>query len=818
MKYSYNWLKELSGTKKTAQQIVDALTMHSFEVEGIEKFGSDFEGVVVGKILEIKKHPNADKLQLTKVLIKEEKALSGGGKVLDIVCGAQNISVGDKVPVALVGTKLPNGIEIKEAEIRGEKSVGMLCAMDELGLGEDHSGILLLPKNTKIGTAFAKTLGEKDEILEIKVLPDRGHDALSHVGMAREIAALEGKKMEYVYDELKIAKKKTKKIKIKIENKELCPRYLGAVMENVKIQDSPSWLKQRLEACGIRPINNVVDATNFVMLELGQPLHAFDFEKVMVKSAVGNQQSAQIIIRNAKEKEKISLLDGSKKELSKKDIVIADNKKPIALAGIMGGDDSGISEKTAAIILEAANFEAVSIRKTRTRLNMLSDAAMRFEKELDPNLAEKALVRVIEILEHIADAKLEGVLDVYPKKAKAWNVKLNLQFVNKLLGEKISVMECKKILSLLGIGFLVKGNMLIAKIPTFRIDLKTQEDLIEEIGRLYGYEKIKAVAPVVSIKAATQNEKRIFERALKSILVGQAFSEVYNYSFYGASDAENAKLDSIKHLELESPLNQDQTLLRVSLVPNLLKNIHENLKNYRSFNIFEIGRIFLPNTEILPQEKTMVVGAIVLENKGDLQEKKDKRQGSSFYEAKGYVDSILSQLAVTGHYYDEFKPTAFESPSGLWHHARSAEIKIIGSEKTVGFLGEINPAVLSSFDINTRVAIFEFDLEMLMNVSAGEREYRQIRKFPIVMRDLSMLANEKVRVDDILQIIQQVGKELVLDVELFDVIDFVDSSTSFAFHISLGAEGRTLTGKEIEDVINMLITELEKTLGVKVRK
>ncbi|NTW27333.1 MAG: phenylalanine--tRNA ligase subunit beta [Candidatus Moranbacteria bacterium] len=801
MKYSYNWLKELSDTTKTATEVAQLITTHSFEVESVEKIGSDFEGVVVGKILELAKHPNADKLQLTKIEV-------GDGKILDIVCGAHNISVGDHVPVATIGTILPGNFQIKESEIRGEKSCGMLCAEDELGLGTSHEGILLLDKKTKIGTPLSEIMNNNDEILDIKVLPDRAHDAVSHVAMAREIVALENGEMDYDYDGLILPSKKAKNLKIEIENKELCPRYIGAVLGNVKVGDSPDWMKVRLEACGIKAINNVVDATNYVMLELGQPLHAFDAD------VIGNE----IIVRMGKKDEELVLLDGSSVKLTADDIIIANKEKALALAGIMGGKESGISTETKTIVVEAANFVALSIRKTRSRLNLFTDASGRFEKQLDPNLTEKALVRVIEILEHTAGATFEGSVDVYADKVKPWTIKLDLAYVDKLLGVSVPPKTSKTILESLGLKVQLKKDAIIAEIPTFRIDLKSQEDLIEEIGRLHGYDKVENIAPSVSVTAAKQNESRVFERALKNILTGQGFSEVYNYSFYGQRDANLCQLGSVKHLELEMPMNPEQSLLRISLIPNILKNIKENLKNYSKFSIFEIGKVYWPNGDVLPEEKTMLVGAMVVEKKSAKEEKMDKRHESGFFQAKAVVDNVLLQLGITDHYYDTFDGVPIETPLSLWHQSRSAEIKIIGSEKSIGFMGEINPFVLEQFDIRTRVVVFEFDGEKLSEVSQNEREFTPIRKHPVVTRDISLIAQRDVRIDEILMIIQQAGGDIVLDTDLFDAIDFADDSSSFAFHIILGADERTLTGKEIDSAINSITTELESKLNVKMRK
>ena len=804
MKYSYNWLKEISGTKRGFQEVVEDLTMKSFEVENLEKIGGNLDGVVVGEILEIKRHPNADKLQLAKVDIGKEK--------LEVVCGAPNIQIGQKVPVALLGTKLPNGMVMKEVEIRGVKSCGMLCAEDELGLGINHSGILILNEKSKIGASFSKEMNLEDYTFEIKVLPDRAHDAQSYVGVAREIAVLENRKIDYDFEGLNLPNKKTEKVSVEIENKKLCPRYIGAVMENIEIKESPLWMKTRLLASGIRPINNVVDATNYIMLELGQPLHAFDLEKI-------SNGKAKIIVRTAKKGEKIILLDESLNELTEDDLVIANEKEVLAIAGIMGGYHSGINEKTKTIVLESANFNATSIRKTKTRFNIKTDASDRFEKDIDPNLSEKAMVRLIEIIEHIAGGKLEGTFDVYPQKVSAWKIKLDPECVIRLLGEKITSQKMVDILKLLGIEISKNGKIIEAKIPTFRIDLKTQEDLIEEIGRVYGYEKIKPEAPIVPISPAPANEKIFFTRALKNIIVTQGFSEMYNYSFYSEHDAELARLESIKHLELENPMNPDQTFLRISLVPNILKNIKENLKNHKELHIFEIGNVYKPNDKnVLPEEKEMLVGAIVLEKKSEKEEKQDKRNITGFYETKGHVDEMLSRLGITDHYYDNFNEKSSGTPLILWHKGRSAEIKIESSQIPVGFVGEISPIVLTNFGINTRVVMFEFDVETLRNISAAEREFLPIRKHPIVMRDISMVVGKSVQVDDILKTIQEAGGSLVLDVDLFDIFDFVDNTSSFAFHIILGADSRTLTGKEIDDVMNSIITKLEKELGVKVRK
>ena len=791
--------------------------MRAFEAEEIKKTGKDLDKVVVGEIVKIKKHPNADKLQVVKVDIKNKK--------LNIVCGACNIAIGQKVPVALAGAKLPGGLEIKKAEIRGVKSYGMLCAEDELGLGSDHSGILILDEKLKTGMNLAEALKLDDAVIDLDILSNRGHDALSHIGIAREIRALENRNCEWprmgkqinANGRMRIdANANGNLIDVDIEDEKLCPRYIGAVIKNIKIKESPSWIKSRLITCGISPVNNVVDAANYVMLELGQPLHCFDFGKIKTMEIQSPKSKVpSIFIRNAKKGEKIKLLDESVAELDANDLVIADSEKALAIAGIMGGLDSGVNPKTKNIFLEAANFNPMSIRKTRMRLGIKTESSDRFERELDPNLAEKGMARLIEIISETAGGKLESVKDIYPKKVLPWKIKLDLAYLNRLLGEDISPKIVKKILENLELRVTSHESRVEAEIPTFRIDLKTQEDLIEEIGRIYGYEKIKPRPPLAPVKPAKANDQKMFEREVKNILAGGGFSEVCNYSFYGVKDAGLAGLGAVKHLELENPMNPNQALMRISLIPNLLKNIRDNLRNYKEFNIFEVGRVYWPNSEVLPEERTMLAGAVVANSS-----KKGENSGAeSFYLAKGYIDHLLSRLGVRGQYYDDFNSSPLETFRTLWHESRSAEIKIEGREKAAGYLGEINPFVSAQFGIRQRVAMFEFDMGELKKISETEREYAPISKYPTIARDISMIVDKGVKISDVLTSIQASGGNLVLDVDLFDIFENEKEGVkSLAFRIVFGLTDRTLESQEADELMEKIIADLEKNLKVKVRK
>ena len=814
MKYSYDWLKELSETKLSLEKLAEMLTMRSLEVEKLEETGEELESIVVGEILEIKKHPNADKLQLVKVLTSPQPSPSKGEGVLDVVCGAKNIEVGNKVPVALVGAKLPNGLEIQEAEIRGEKSFGMLCALDELGLGDDHSGIIILDSKAKIGDSAEKYLKEANsdtKTLEIKVLPDRAHDAMSHVGLAREIVVLENRKLDYDFKGLKLPNKKSKKLSVKIDDKKLCFRYIGAVMEGVEVKDSPQWMKDRLKACGINSINNIVDATNYVMLELGQPLHAFDFDKISDeipnnKSQIPNKSQnpkskIQIIVRRARKNEEIELLDDTKLKLSENDLLITDGGNPLALAGIMGGKNSGINENTRTIVLEAASFNSANIRRSRIRLGVRTESSDRFEKNLDPNLTEKAMVRLIEILEHTANGQVEGISDIYPNKIKSWKVKLDLDYVNNLLGEKVPRKNVLKILNLLEIKTSGRGDIITAEIPTFRVDLRTQEDLIEEVGRVWGYDKIEN-QPILVRQAvddfSPETEKILtFTRNLKNFLVNIGFDEVYNYSFYSEKDLLSCKLEKSAHLELA--------------------------KHFENFKIFEIGKVYSCYSELgsrsgsrntcLPVGKEFGMTGVKENRALSMAQVLEKdRSSQTFYELKGGVENLLSKLRLLEDVtFEIFK----KQESGVYNSPRLAEILI--KEEKIGIIGEINQSVLNNYKISKKVVIAEFDLDKLLKVSQNKIIYNYLQKFPTITRDVSILVKNETKAAEIKKLIEKIGGKLVLNVEMFDVF-FKDKQTSLAYHIEFGDSERTLENKEVDEVMAKIINGLEKDLKLEVRK
>jgi phenylalanyl-tRNA synthetase beta chain len=650
-----------------------------------------------------------------------------------------------------------------------------------------------------------KTEGKETQMV-FDILANRGHDALSHIGMAREICAIEGRKFANGDPISKMEIQSPKRcLNVNIEDSKLCRRYIGVVLENVEVKPSPKWIQDRLLVSGVKPINNVVDVTNYVMLENGQPLHAFDAGKIGGKGGSTSNWRLNLQVHRAKKNEKIKLLDEKEYILNENDIVIADPEKAIALAGVMGGFDSAINDKTTSIILESANFNPTMIRKTRTRLNLGTESSYRFEREIDPNLAEIAMARAIELLQKYGGNNVKMVVyaDIYPKKIKPWNVRLDENYVKNLLGENIPSAKMKNILENLGIDVKMQKNILNCEIPTRRLDLKTQEDLIEEIARIYGYENIPAKPPVVELTSPSINKQRIFEDKLRDAMIALGFSEMMNYSFYSADDIEKCNLKMEAHFEVANPMNPDQQYMRWSLAPNILKNVALNLKNFSDVKIFEIGNKFCLEKS-KAKEATVLVGAMTYKSAKE----------NLFFELKGVIESLLEK---TG-----YENVSFEKMTKdyiFWHESRSAEIKIEGKE--MGRVGEINPQVLRDYGIKSRVFLFGIrTYELISQVGypkEKEKIYNPISKFPSLKRDISMFVDEKTKYADIESKIYSAGGKLVLGVELFDIFE-KESEKSLALRIEIGSREKTLTSEEIDEVMKKIVTKLEKDLKVKVRK
>ncbi len=642
-----------------------------------------------------------------------------------------------------------------------------------------------------------------DHILDIDVLSNRVHDCASHVGIAREAAAAMG--IDFKFSLLQPKEDNKQKtgdfIKIEVKNGEDCPRYTARVATDLKVGPSPQWLKNKLIACGLRPINNIVDIMNYVMLEVGQPLHAFDREKLA---------GGKIIVRRAKKGERIITLDNEEYSLDNNVLVIADSEKPIAIAGIKGGITPEVSNNTKTIIIESATFNPTLIRKASRGIGLRTDASARFEGDLDPNLAEEAINRAASLVQKIAKGKIiGGVVDVYPKKAFPKRIKLDLIYLTRLLGCEIKVNETKKILKRLGFTILDhKDSVLEVEIPTRRRDISIPEDLIEEIGRIYGYENISAELPQACLISPKRNERFFWGNMVKDIFKELGFSESYNYSFINLGDIDAYGLQKDQLLEVLNPISLDYQYLRPNLIINLLKNVRDNFKNFKGMKIFELDKIYIgPSDKMI--EKIMLTGIIA-------EEKEIFDNG--FYEAKGVIDSFLNKIGISDILYNPYHTDSANNKEEIWNIQKCAEIKI-GRDK-IGFLGKVSPNILKKLKIKGVVVIFDIDFEKIIDIALEEHEYQPISRFPSAVRDLALLVPRGVLVEEALNKINVAGGSLVRDVDLFDMYEgeaISQGKKNLAFHIIYQAEDRTLESSEIDRLHRGIIKVLEENAGWQVR-
>ena len=650
---------------------------------------------------------------------------------------------------------------------------------------------------------------ENDWVLDIDVTPNRV-DCFSHLGIAKECGAILNSKLKTQKSK---PQSKTKNLDIKnfitieVKSKTDCPRYTGKVILGVKVKPSPKWLKERLISCGVLPINNIVDATNYVMLELGQPLHAFDLDKIKgenAKSQIPNNVK-KIIIRRARKGEKIEALDDKTYILNENILVIADKEGPIAIAGIKGGKKAQISEETQNIFIESANFDPILIRKGQRELKLKTDASLRFEHGLDPNMTEMALLRVTSLIQEIAGGKvLAGEVDYYPQKVKPWTVNLDIKKLQKVLGIEIPPNKVLEILKRLGLEIKKrKKDIIVVGIPTIRKDLQIEEDLIEEIGRIYGYQHIPPIVPKTVLRLPEKEDALVWVSKVRRILKELGFVEVYNYSF--VSEKDKQKLNLVKLIELENPVSDEFKYLRPSLLINLIKNIQENQKNFKQFKLFEIGKIFYQQKEKL-FEKRMLSGVIFGEKEG-------------FYLIKGIVDSLLEQFGISDVFYDEYQPTPEDSLCSFWHIRKSAEIKV--SNKKIGFLGEISKKVASLYEIKSEICAFDIDFDKLAKLAFEEQEYLPISKYPAAVRDIAILTPLDTKVADVMNIIYGAGGRLLKDIDLFDIYmgeEIPEGKKNLAFHLIFQSDKKTLSSEEVDRLLNKIIQAIEENPEWEVRR
>ena len=799
MKASVEWLEEYSDIDVDSVELGDILTMTGSKVETIDRQGNDIKNVVVGKILEIKKHEDSDHLVVTQVDLGNEK--------VQIVTGANNIKEGDIVPIAKDGSELPGGVKIKKGLLRGKESCGMMCSVGELGLsvsdypGQIENGIMILDKSLEkeLGKDIVEVLNLKEDIIDFEITPNRP-DCLSIEGLGREVAVSLGKEFKNPrknIDEMTVEdKKELEGLKVDITAPDLCYRYIARVVKNVKIGPSPEWMRRRLKACGVRSINNIVDITNYVMLEMGQPMHAFDINSI---------EGKHITVRRAKNGEKITTLDEQERELDENNLVIADEKKAVAIAGVMGGLNSEIEDDTETVVFESAVFHGGSVRKTAKKVGLRTESSSRFEKGLSAENALRAINRAVELVELIgAGEVVEGKIDVYPTKQKINKIKLDVDKINSLLGTNIEKQDMINILEKLDIK--VENDIAIA--PYFRMDLEFVADLAEEILRIYGYDKLETTLIKADTTLGIRNKEQKIEKTIKDVLVNNGLSEIYTYGFVSKKDLEKSNINekSIeKSITLMNPLSDEYKLMRPTTIPSMMQTlaINANKKN-QNVKLFDVSRNYkninneVQNGEVPLEEKILTIGMY-----GD---------DVDFYTLKGLMENVLEIVNVNR--YEVVKETKNES----YHPGRCANIKV-GTD-IIATLGEVHPEVLMNYDIPKRAYLLEANITKIVKYSRANKKYVEVPKFPAVERDIAMVVDESVEVGQIEKLITKKGKKLLESVKLFDIYrdeKIGKGKKSVAYSLIFRDKNKTLSDEEINTIMNNVISELEKNLGAELR-
>lgn len=800
MKVPISWLKEYVDITIPVEEVAEKLTMAGFEVEDIIRIGGGWDKVVVGRIKAVNRHPNADRLTLPTLDLGNEEAT--------VVCGAPNLKVGDKVPFAYVGARLIDGhsgkLEVlKPAKIRGVESAGMVCSEKELGISDRHEGIMVLPEDAPVGMSLTDYMG--DVVFDIDITPNRA-DCLSVIGIAREVAALTGQKThipEVVYEET--GDPLEDQITIEINAPDLCPRYAVTLIKKVTIAESPAWMQQRLLAAGMRPINNLVDVTNYVMLEYGQPLHSFDYEKIRAK---------KIIVRRASDYEPIITLDDNERELDSGMLVISDPMGAVAIAGVMGGANSEVTENTTSILLEAASFNPKSIHYTGRSLGIPSEACMRFERGISRELTLPALKRATQLLAELGGGEVaKGIVDIYPGKLVQEPITLSTAAVKRCIGREYNLDEIANALELL--GFDIKrddsAGEVTATAPYWRTDVSIREDLIEEVARIIGYDEIPTT--MISEPIPRHDPPPVVElkREITRLLAGAGLQEVVTYTMTSRyminRITTGPAADESTLIKVSNPMTADQEYMRPSLRMNLLTALESN-RRFESggIRIFEVGKVFIPRKDDLPEEREMLCGLIAgidIENSWH-----GEGRQSDFYDAKGVIEALLDKFGIDAEYVPG-------KDYGL-HSSRQASVTVDGKE--IGVIGEVHPSVLEKFDIDEPAYLFEIDLPVLLEHTMDTRSFKALPRFPSVVRDMALIVDTGVVHTQIVEIIR--GFSLVVAVDIFDVYSgeqVPPGKKSLAYSVTYQSPDHTLTDKEVNRVQEQILKRLEKELGAVLR-
>jgi phenylalanyl-tRNA synthetase beta chain len=810
MQASIEWLKEYVDFQADPDILGESLTMAGIPVEHVTHLGQNLEHVVTGKVKEIYPHSHADKLSVCKIDV--------GNEVLTIITGAKNVTAGAVVPVALVGAILPNGMKIEEADLRGMASYGMLCSAKELALDdktllpEEKNGIYLLPSDTPIGEDIHHVLGLDDVILEFELTPNRA-DCFSMIGVAREVAVLTDgilkKPMLNVHETSEI--KASSMITVNITDTEICPRYAVRVLTDVKVGPSPAWLKRRLRSAGIRSINNVVDVTNFVMLEQGQPMHAYDHAML---------SRNELNVRLAQAGEKVTTLDDVKRELTDEMIVIADASGVVGVAGVMGGLCSEVTKNSKTVVLEAAAFNSARIRRTARKLGLRSEASGRFERAVDVSRVTGALDRAAQLLEEMGACKVcTGIVDAYPNVVLPRQFSFTAQQVNNYLGTNFSACDMAVILKKLDFDIEESTGTELFKVtvPSWRGDVTGMADIAEEVARLKGYDQIPATTPSGVIVSGGQSiENKICDQ-LKSTLCSAGFCEVITYSFIHPSVFDKLlvpKEDVLRQtVPLLNPIVEEFSDLRTTLLPGILETVNRNLsRKNNDLKIFELSTVFSPNegVDVLPDESLHLCGALV--GKRAEASWNQGKEEIDFYDAKGVVEQVFADLGISD-------VTFVQDAATSMHPGKCAVIQCDG--QMIGVVGEVHPQVLSAFDITHKVYVFDLAVNALISAAQRVRRYQPLPKFPAIVRDLALVLPQETPAQTVTEFIAKTGGPLLTDIRLFDVYtgEQVEAGyKSLAFSLVYRSAERTLTDSEVEPLYKALVDAVNATMSAKIRE
>jgi phenylalanyl-tRNA synthetase beta chain len=802
MKAPLNWLRDYVDITLPPAELAGRLTLAGFEVGEIQAIGGSWDNIVVGQILAVNPHPNADRLRLATVDLGTEQ--------MTVVCGAPNLNNGDKIAFAQVGARLINPHngeieELKPAKIRGVVSSGMICSEKELGISDSHEGIMVLSEEVPAGTPLADCLG--DTVLDIDVTPNRP-DCLSVVGIAREVAALSGRSPhipEISYEEANAPI--DEQISIEIADPDLCPRYCASLITGVKIAESPKWMQERLLACGQRPINNIVDITNYVMLEYGQPLHSFDYGKI---------KSRKIVVRRAADGEVITSLDGVERNLKNDMLVIADGERAVAIAGVMGGANSEVTESTGTILLEAASFNPASIHYTSHHLSLMSEASMRFERGISPGMTIPALKHATQLIAQLGGGQIaRGIVDVYPGKKESEPIPLSTVEVKRILGVEFSLDQIVDTLTSLGFACQKDGPNIKVVAPYWRSDIQLTVDLIEEVARIIGYDQIPTT--MLSEPLPRQNPDPVLslKAKIRQSLVGYGFQEVITYSLTGLELLSNLTLKPGSPepvpLRVTNPMTADQEYLRPNLRANLLAVLSANRRHEDGgIRLFELGKIYLPREKDLPAEPEVLCGLL---SGTKIEPSWLGGDGSfDFYDAKGVVEALLLHLGVQANFEQS-------SDEGL-HPAKQAAIILKDNSLSVrlGIVGELHPKVADAFEISELVCLFEISVTALLPFTTGHKMFQPIPRFPSIVRDLALVVNTEITHQKVYDIIGSFP--LVSEVTLFDVYSgkqVAPGKKSLAYRVIYQSPTHTLTDEEVNKVQQQILDRLTKELGATMR-